>query len=118
MAAGVPRLLRRVRPAVTHFIHSLPLSCPVPALLTVQDLSWERDPSVFGSWDLLTFKIFVRRSVRRARHVFAISARTKRDLVELYGTPENKITVTSLAPDPDFRPAGEHDSFRRVVSAV
>ena len=55
------------------FVHSLPLYCPAPALLTVQDLSWERDPSVFGSWDLLTFKIFVRRSVRQARHVFAIS---------------------------------------------
>jgi glycosyltransferase involved in cell wall biosynthesis len=118
MAIGVPRLLRRLRPALAHFIHSLPLSCPVPALLTVQDLSWERDPSVFGSWDLLTFKIFVRRSVRRARHVFAISARTKRDLVELYGTPEDKITVTSLAPDPDFRPAGEHDSFLLFVSAI
>ena len=118
MALGVPRLLRRLRPALAHFVHSLPLSCPVPAVLTVQDLSWERDPSVFGFWDLLTFKTFVRRSVRRARHVFAISARTKRDLVELYGTPEEKITVTPLAPDPAFMPAGEHDSFLLFVSAI
>src|SRR5207237_4435390 len=78
MALGVPRVLRRLRPALAHFVHSLPLSCPAPALLTVQDLSWERDPTVFGRWDLITFKVFVRRSVRRARHVFAISARTKR----------------------------------------
>jgi glycosyltransferase involved in cell wall biosynthesis len=118
MAVGVPRLLRTLRPAAAHFVHALPLTCPVPALLTVQDLSWERDPSVFGFWDLLTFKIFVRRSVRRARHVFAISARTKRDLVELYRTPEGKITVTPLAPDPAFRPAGEHDSFLLFVSAI
>ena len=118
MALGVPRVLRRLRPALAHFVHSLPLSCPAPALLTVQDLSWERDPTVFGRWDLITFKVFVRRSVRRARHVFAISARTKRDLIEVYGTPENKITVTPLAPDPDFRPAGEHDSFLLFVSAI
>ena len=118
MALGVPRLLRRLRPALAHFVHSLPLSCPVPTVLTVQDLSWERDPSVFGFWDLLTFKTFVRRSVRKARHVFAISARTKRDLVELYGTSEEKITVTPLAPDPAFRPAGEHDSFLLFVSAI
>ncbi len=118
MAVGVPRLLRRVRPALAHFVHSLPLRCPVPAVLTVQDLSWERDPSVFGFWDLLTFKIFVRRSVRRAAHVLAISERTKRDLVELYGTPEAKITVTPLAPDSAFRPAQEHDSFLLFVSAI
>jgi glycosyltransferase involved in cell wall biosynthesis len=118
MAVAVPRLLARLRPALAHFVHALPLRCPVPAVLTVQDLSWERDPSVFGWWDLATFKVFVRRSVRRARHVFAISERTKRDLVELYGTPEQKITVTPLAPDPEFKPDGEHDSFLLFVSAI
>jgi glycosyltransferase involved in cell wall biosynthesis len=118
MSVGVPRLLRRLRPALAHFVHSLPLRCPSPAVLTVQDLSWERDPSVFGFWDLLTFKIFVRRSVRRARHVFAISERTKRDLVEVYRTPAAKITVTPLAPDAAFRPAQEHDSFLLFVSAI
>jgi glycosyltransferase involved in cell wall biosynthesis len=118
MAVGVPRLLARLRPSLAHFVHALPLRCPVPAVLTVQDLSWERDPSVFGRWDLLTFKVFVRRSVKRAHHVFAISERTKRDLVELYGTPEDKVTVTPLAPDPDFRPAQAHDSFLLFVSAI
>jgi glycosyltransferase involved in cell wall biosynthesis len=118
MAVGVPRVLRRVRPAVAHFIHALPLHCPCPAVVTVQDLSWERDPSVFGRWDLLTFKLFVRRAVRKSARVLAISERTKRDLVELYGTPPEKIVVTPLAPDPAFRPAGERDSFLLFVSAI
>ena len=118
MAFSLPQLLRRLRPKAAHFIHALPLSCPAPAVVTVQDLSWERDPSVFGFWDLATFKVFVRRAVRKAEHVLAISERTKRDLIELYGTPENKITVTPLAPDPAYTPAGEHDSFLLFVSAI
>jgi glycosyltransferase involved in cell wall biosynthesis len=118
MAVTVPRLLRRLRPALAHFVHSLPLHCPTPTVVTVQDLSWERDPSVFGKWDLLTFKVFVRRAVRKARRVLAISERTKRDLIELYGTPPEKIVVTPLAPDPDFTPAAEHDSFLLFVSAI
>jgi glycosyltransferase involved in cell wall biosynthesis len=84
----------------------------------VQDLSWERDPSVFRLWDRLTFKVFVRRSVRKAQRVLAISERTKRDLVELYGTPAGKVVVTPLAPDPAFKPAREHDSFLLFVSAI
>jgi len=28
MAWSVPRLLRRIRPAVAHFLHALPLRCP------------------------------------------------------------------------------------------
>lgn len=118
MAVTLPRVLRRVRPAVAHFIHALPLSSPSPAVVTVQDLSWERDPSVFGFWDLVTFKVFVRRAVRKAQHVLAISERTKRDLIELYATPSEKVTVTPLAPDPAYRPAGEHDSFLLFVSAI
>jgi glycosyltransferase involved in cell wall biosynthesis len=118
MAFTVPRLLRQLRPALAHFVHALPLSCPVPAVVTVQDLSWERDPSVFGLWDRVTFKVFVRRAVRKARRVLAISERTKRDIVELYGTPTDKVVVTPLAPDPAFRPAGEHDSFLLFVSAI
>jgi len=118
MAVAVPRLLRRMRPALAHFIHALPLACPAPAVVTVQDLSWERDPSVFGVWDRVTFKIFVRRAVRKAERVIAISERTKRDLVELYNTPPDKVVVTPLAPDPAFRPAGEHDSFLLFVSAI
>ena len=118
MAFAVPRLLRNLRPAVAHFIHALPLHCPAPAVVTVQDLSWERDPSVFGFWDLATFKVFVRRAVRRAHRVLAISERTKRDLIELYNTPPNKIVVTPLAPDPAFRPGGEHDSFLLFVGAI
>ena len=118
MAVAVPRLLRRLRPALAHFIHALPLTCPAPAIVTVQDLSWERDPSVFGIWDRVTFKVFVRRAVRKARRVLAISERTKRDLIELYDTPPDKIVVTPLAPDPAFRPAGEHDSFLLFVSAI
>jgi glycosyltransferase involved in cell wall biosynthesis len=73
---------------------------------------------VFGKWDLLTFKVFVRRAVRKARRVLAISERTKRDLMELYGTPPEKIVVTPLAPDPDFTPATEHNSFLLFVSAI
>jgi glycosyltransferase involved in cell wall biosynthesis len=118
MAVAVPRLLRRVRPALAHFIHALPLVCPAPAVVTVQDLSWERDPTVFGRADLLTFKIFVRRAVRKAERVLAISERTKRDLVELYKTAPEKIVVTPLAPDPAFQPADEHDSFLLFVSAI
>ena len=38
--------------------------------------------------------------------MLAISELTKRDLIELYGIPEQKITVTPLAADPAFGPNG------------
>ncbi len=119
MAWRLPRLLRRVRPAVGHFIHSLPLACPVAAVVTIQDLSWEREPSVMGRADRWTFKLVVPRAARRAAKVIAISERTRDDLVELYGIPPEKIVVTSLGFDPAFRPAENgHDPYLLFVGAI
>jgi glycosyltransferase involved in cell wall biosynthesis len=106
MAVSVPRLLRRLRPALVHFQHALPLACPRPAVVTIQDLSFERDPSVMPTRDRLIFRTAVPRSARRADRVLTISELTKRDLVELYGIPEQKIVVTPLAADPAFGPDG------------
>jgi glycosyltransferase involved in cell wall biosynthesis len=118
MAWSVPKLLRRVRPALAHFLHALPLRCPCPAVVTVQDLSWERDPSVMPLRTRLVFRLVVPRAARRARRVLAISERTKRDLVELYRVPSRKIDVTLLGVDPRFRPADRRDAYLLFVGAI
>jgi len=119
MVWSVPRLLRRVRPALAHFLHALPVACPCRAVVTIQDLSCLRDPSVMGLRTRLTFMTVVPRAARGGVRVLAISERTKRDVVELYGVAPEKIVVTPLGVDPAFRPAdGEHDSFLLYVSAI
>ena len=75
------------------------------SVLTLHDLSFERDPALMGRLDRLTFKAVVPRSARRADRVLAVSERTKRDVVELYGVPAEKVTVTPNAVDPAFFPA-------------
>src|SRR5512133_4317306 len=40
MAWRLPQLMRRVRPDLGHFQHALPLRCPVPAVVTIHDLSF------------------------------------------------------------------------------
>ena len=119
MAWSVPRLLRRERPALAHFLHALPLACPCRSVVTIQDLSWERDPTVMGLRTRLTFKTVVPRAARGAVRVFAISERTKRDVAELYSVAEEKIVVTPLGVDPAFRPGDDgHDSYLLYVSAI
>jgi glycosyltransferase involved in cell wall biosynthesis len=120
MLWALPRLLRRLRPSLAHFVHAVPPGLPCPAVLTVQDLSFERDPSTMGARERAIFTRVVPWSARRAAHVFAISERTRTDLVELYRIPAEKITVTPLAPGPEFVPAadGSHDGYLLFVSSV
>jgi glycosyltransferase involved in cell wall biosynthesis len=106
MAVSMPFLLRRLRPALAHFQHARPLACPCPAVVTVHDLSFERDPTVMGLRDRLIFRTAVPRSARGAARVLAVSERTRRDLIELYRIPEENIVVTPNGVDPAFSPDG------------
>jgi glycosyltransferase involved in cell wall biosynthesis len=121
MALRLPILLRRLRPALVHFVHALPPALPCPAVLTVQDLSFERDVTLMGRRETAIFRAVVPWSARRARRVLAISQRTKDDLVELYALPPDKVVVTPLGYDPVFQATQcykEADGFLLLVGAV
>ena len=119
MAWSLPRLLRRQRPELAHFQHVLPLGWHGPSIVTLHDLHFERDPDAMGLIDRLTFKTFVPRAVRRAVHVIAVSERTKRDAIELYGISPENITVTPHGVDPVFSPgSGRNHDYLLFVGAV
>jgi glycosyltransferase involved in cell wall biosynthesis len=106
MALTLPRLLRRVQPAVAHFQHVVAPGCPSPSVVTIHDLSFEREPQLMGTRDRFFFRAMVPRSVRRADRVLAVSQRTKEDLVEHYGVAADKIVVTPNGIDDAFGPEG------------
>ena len=119
MLYAAPRTLRRLGASLAHFQHALPRSCPCPAVVTVHDLSFERDPSVMGRRHRTIFRMAVPRAVRRAARVLVVSERTKDDLVELYGVDPGRIAVTRNGVDPAFSPGDTRDdSYLLLVGAV
>ena len=120
MAWSLPRLLRRLRPSVAHFQHSLPLFAGGRSVLTVHDLSFEREPELMPRRDRFMFKRVVPRSARRADRLIAVSERTKEDLADLYGIAEDEVAVIPHGVDPVFAPGkrlGE-GGYLLVVGAV
>lgn len=117
MAVTVPRVLRRLHPDLVHFQHVLPPFAP-RAVLTVHDLSFERSSDLMGRADRLVFRALVPRSVRRAGRVLTVSERTKRDLIELYGTEPPKIVVTPNGVDPAFTPGDGAGGYALFVGAI
>ena len=119
MAWTLPRLLRRLRPALAHFQHALPIRCAYPAVVTIHDLSFERHPQLMGLKDRLVFRRVVPRAARAAARVFAVSERTKADIVELYGVPAERVVVTPNGVDPAFSPGDRGDGgYLLFVGAI
>jgi glycosyltransferase involved in cell wall biosynthesis len=116
MALSVPRLLRRLGADLCHTQYAVPLRSPCPCVVTVHDLSFEREPGLMGRKDRLVFRRVVPRAVRRAARVLTVSERTKRDLVELYGVPPANVVVTRNGVDPAFRPGAGAGAYDYVLS--
>jgi glycosyltransferase involved in cell wall biosynthesis len=120
MLLTLPRLLRRAGAALGHFQYALPPRLPCPAVVTIHDLSFERDPSLMGRKDRLVFRRVVPHAARKAVRVLTVSERTRRDLHDLYGVPDDKIVVTPNGVDPAFtaRRSGTDGGYVLAVGAI
>ena len=76
-------------------------------LLTVHDLSFVHLPDATDRRLKQYLDAVVPRSVRRADHVLADSLATKTDLITIYGTPEEKITVLYSGVGNWFQPIND-----------
>ena len=86
----------------------------VKTLLTIHDLSFVRAPETTTPVLKAYLDRVVPRSVRRATHVLADSQATKDDLIALYGTPPEKITVLLSGVNPEFAPVTDAEARRAV----
>lgn len=94
---------------------TLPPTLPgVKTILTVHDLSFVRAPETTTPVLKAYLDVVVPRSVRRATHVLADSQATKDDLVELYGTAPDKISVLIGGTPPGFAPVTDDQVLREV----
>jgi glycosyltransferase involved in cell wall biosynthesis len=98
----LPHLLRRLKADITHIpFHRVPLFMPQPYIVTVHDLG-----SLFfddASGALHAARAFrLRRGLRRAERIIAVSGATQRDVVNLVPEVENRVRLIHNAPDPQF----------------
>ena len=90
-----------------------------PAVVTIHDLSFERDATVMSRLDRSIFRRMVPRAARRAARVIVVSERTKADVVDLYGVAPEKIVVTPHGVDAVFAPGDDAPgSYLLLVGAI
>lgn len=88
-----------------------PVPQNVKTILTIHDVSYVRVPEAASPRLKVYLDRMVPDSIRRADHVIADSAATKADLIELYNTPPEKISVLLSSVDPRFSPDSSGDSL-------
>lgn len=97
--------------------HEIPLgiqNAGVKSVVTIHDLIHERNPEQYNAIDVKIYNKKFRYACEHADKVIAISEQTKRDIIEFYKTPEEKIEVCYQSCNPAFA-VNVSDAEKEVV---
>lgn len=103
---GLPRAARRAGVDVIHApAYTAPFWSPVPVVLTIHDVSYQRHPQWYPYRRDWVRRAFYRRSACVASHILTDSRFSASEITAAYGIPIERMTVTPLGVDEGFAPA-------------
>ncbi|MBO7543277.1 glycosyltransferase family 4 protein [bacterium] len=94
---------------IYHEMNYVPLPYSGPQVVTVFDMSLIRYPETHPKDRRAYFESYFAKRLKNASHFITISEFSKKELVDLYGVPEEKVTTIYLGgleftePNPDFK---------------
>jgi glycosyltransferase involved in cell wall biosynthesis len=113
----LPRRLRQDRPDLIHVQYTAPLSCPVPVVVSVHDVSYLEHPEFFTTFRARQLRWSVKRTVRKAVRVFTPSEFSRRSIIREYNLEEEKVLVMPNAVSSSFRVIPRSTSRRWVMNS-
>ena len=96
-----PRFVKDYHIDVVHSLGFIsPLFTSIPTVVTIHDLNYRFIPQSFTILTRATQKFMVENSIRRAKHILAVSHFVKGQIVQCLSVAAEKITVTQEAAKP------------------
>lgn len=86
----------------------------IKSVVTIHDLIFERYPQQYNAIDVFIYRKKFRYACKHADRIIAISEQTKRDIIEFYKIPEEKITVCYQSCNPSFGIVVNNDEKKRI----
>ena len=89
----LPYIVLRYRADWLHTQYVAPPIITRRCFVTIHDILYERYPQYFPLLFVLRSKLLIRFSARHARHIFTVSAFSKKEIMSTYSIDEEKISV-------------------------
>lgn len=93
-----------------------PLICPCRLIVTIHDIGYKRYPAFFTKAFRRRQSFLVPLNIKKARKIITISEFSKRELIELYNVPEDKVSVTYLGVGEEFKPIKDAEKIAEITS--
>ncbi len=110
--------LFRGKPDITHFFNFLLFpGVKGKKVVTVHDLAFVRYPETVAYRTRKALEMRLGKTVKKADHIFVASDFTGRELAELYGVPQEKMTTVYAGVDRDVFKPMEYDECKEVLES-
>ncbi|MBK7288949.1 MAG: glycosyltransferase family 4 protein [Chitinophagaceae bacterium] len=99
--------------------HEIPMGIEktgIKSVVTIHDLIHERFPEQYNPIDVKIYSKKFRYACKNADTVIAISEQTKKDIIEFYKTPEEKIEVCLQSCNPAFAVQVSENEKQRIAT--
>jgi glycosyltransferase involved in cell wall biosynthesis len=114
LGLDLPMKLRYDRPDLLHVQYTAPISCPVPLVVSVHDVSYLEHPQYFTRFRSTQLRLTVKRTVEAAARILTPSEFSRKAILRHYRIDEQKVVVVPNAVSSSFRPV-ERESAAAVV---
>lgn len=96
--------------------HYLPHFSPCPTVCSIMDLGFLKYSDQFTKKDLYQLTNWTRHSIKKAHHIITISKFTKNQIIKLYNTIPNKITIAypGISIPPKVNKLNSLESFKNL----
>ncbi len=112
LSVQVARHIKKTKPSVVHYTKAaMPYTKTAPTVVTLYDIIPVLLPETQSFLRRMYWPHVLEHAAKHADHIMTISQQSKKDIMEQYRTPEDRITVTPLAIDTShFYPRTSLDS--------
>lgn len=83
-------------------------------VVTIHDLIFEQKPELYPFIDRKIYRLKFSEACKNADTIIAISEQTKRDIMDIYGTPETKIKIVYQTTDAIFRASYSEEAVAQI----
>lgn len=109
-----PLAMYRAGVDLIHVQYTAPPFCHKPIVVTIHDLSFEHFPQFFTPRERFFFRRAIPHTARRAAKVLTVSEYSRRDIINTYQLPPEKVVVTPNGVGPEFRPTRDEERLQAV----
>ncbi|MEW6606640.1 MAG: glycosyltransferase family 1 protein [bacterium] len=99
-----------------HVQYIAPPLCSCPIIVTIHDLSFIHYPQYFTKREQLRMSMLIPITARQATKILAVSEYSKKDIINSYRIPEDKIVVTYDGVNESFHPIDNQELLDEIVA--